>query len=649
MFIVLLNYIDVSDDVIDINTVNKEMTIGQANIAVVQSTIILNNIERKYDDDNTSSIFYASAWYNKRVTIYDTISRQTIFNGRIKGYEADEKQVKVIATNYFKDLLDTTCDYSVNNLTPAEHIYAIMTTVANIPVANIMYGSYLTAVAEQTSLGIKVNVNIEKAKNYDCLHVIQELAKIGCIDIYDNKEVIYMRQWSPYTGVGGYAISKRDIIPGNYKQQYSDANLCNDVLIAYSTGSTIAYYNASYETSIYIYGVTKTMKIPDNTNISTSISDYNIYCTDQSSAEAIATLLLQRYSYLIKTCEIELQPKYNFLQLYDIIDVYQPSGIKEPLQIIRVQNKETSVLLTCIYLNKPKQYVEITRYIEPVTIIKALSKYYNAISLFFTDINDNTLYYEIYFRPADGDWVGTDSLKGISPVKVEKTQCTILKGNYIYTIDGLHAGTEYQFKIIAYDTNGNRSTESNTYIVRTFNVFNYSYENKFNCKGNLLEGITIDVTNQAGGTLPDELNNDWILYDSCVYDSNYYSPNSVYETPLFTSENGFIFISFIVDAGTNKIKWQYRFYDPDELNNDWILYDSCVYDSNYYSPPNIFCATTINSVYGLFTNWSGLHQPADAYYFQCPEGVKGVQFRFIYYSLDWSDSDVIYLNNYQEA
>lgn len=614
MFVVLLNYIDVTDDVIDIQTISKEMAIGATNISATQSTIILNNIEGKYDDDKIDSIFYASGWYNRRIIIYDTEARQTVFNGRIKSYEADEKQATIIATNYFKELLDTICNYTVAGKTPAEHIYAIMTTVANIPTANIMYGSYLTAVAEQTSLGIKVNVAITKEQNYDCLQVIQELAKMSCLDIYDNNEIIYMRQWSAYTGVGGYAIYDRDIIPRTFKQRYSDTNLFNDVLLAYSTGSAITYYNATDTDSIYIYGVTKTLKIPDNTSASTSINDYKIYFKDQASAIAAATLLLQRYSYPLKYCEIELQPKYNFLQIYDTIDLYTTSGNKEPLQIVKIQNKETSVLLTCIYLNKPKQYVEITSDIEPVTIIKAFLTYYNAISLVFMDINDNTLYYEIYFRPADGDWVGTDSLKGISPVKVEKTQCTILKGNYIYTIDGLHAGTEYQFKIIAYDTNGNRSTESNTYIVRTSNVFNYSYENKFNCKGNLLEGITIDVTNQAGGTLPDELNNDWILYDSCVYDSNYYSPNSVYETPLFTSKNGFISFSFIVDAGIDKIKWQYRLY-----NN------------------------------GVFTEWRGLYKPSDAYYIQCPDGTKGIQFRFIFYSRDWSDMDVIYLNNYEEV
>lgn len=614
MLIVLLNYIDVSDDVIDVQTINKEMSIGQASIAVTQSTIILNNIERKYDDDYTNSLFYASGWYNKRITIYDTEIKQTVFNGRIKSYEADDKQARIIATNYFKELLDTTCNYTVADKTPAEHIYAIMTSVANIPISNIMYGSYLTAVAEQTSLGIKVNVAITKEQNYDCLQVIQELAKMSCLDIYDNNEIIYMRQWSAYTGVGGYAIYDRDIIPGTFKQRYSDTNLFNDVLLAYSTGSAITYYNATDTDSIYIYGVTKTLKIPDNTSASTSINDYKIYFKDQASAIAAATLLLQRYSYPLKYCEIELQSKYNFLQIYDTIDIYPTAGSKEPLQIIKVQNKETSTALQCIYLNKPKQIIEISGAIEPVTIIKGFATNYNEISIIFIDVNDTTAYYELYFRPADGDWVGTDSLQGLSPVRYELTNITTAQGNYIITLTGLKAEAEYQFKIIAYDTNGNRSTESNTYIVRTSNVFNYSYENKFNCKGNLLEGITIDVTNQAGGTLPDELNNDWILYDSCKYDSNYYSPNSVYETPLFRSNKGFKFFSWLVDAGLNKVKWQYRFYHD-----------------------------------GIFSDWSGLHQPADAFYFQCPDGTKGVQFRFVFYSISWNDTDTIYLNTYQEV
>lgn len=614
MYIVLLNYIDVTEDVIDIQTISKEMSIGNTNISATQSTIILNNIEGKYDDDKTDSLFYASGWYNRRITIYDTEIKVVVFNGRIKGYEADEKQAKIIATNYFKDMLDTTCEYTASNKTPAEHIYDIMTTVAQLDTSTISYGSYLVAVAEQTSLGIKTDVAVAKENNYDCLHVIQELAKMGCMDIYDNNEVIYMKQWQQYAGVGGYKINETDIIPGTFKQWYSDTNLYNDVLLAYSTGSEIAYYNNYDEISQYVYNITRTLKIPDNTSNSTAISDYRIYYTNQDAAIAAAQLLLDRYSHPLKFCEIELNSKYNYLNINDVIDVYL-SGKKEPLAITKIKNKESTVQLSCVYLNKPKiYYTEETTTLSAVVITKGIATGSDAITILFTDVNETTNYYEIYFRPADGDWTGTDSLNGLSPLVVNLTELETVLGNYSYTLAGLRENAEYQIKIIVYDNANNKSAESNTIIVRTSSQFNYEYENKYNCKGNLISGITIDVQNSENGELPINVNSDWILYDSCEYDTNYYSPNSVYETALYTSESGFISFSFIVDAGIDKIKWQYRLY-----NN------------------------------GIFTEWSGLYKPSDAYYIQCPDGTKGIQFRFIFYSRDWSDMDVIYLNNYQEA
>jgi len=613
MYSVILNYKDITEDVLNINLVTKEMEIGQSVINASQCTVELNNFDRTYDDDLMNSLFYASGWYNKTLSVFDTENNIVVFIGKVKGYEATEKSVKIQATNYFKELLDITCNYSQANLTAPEHIYNIITTVAGLPITTISYVAYINAVTKQQAANIKINVNVTLEANYSCLDVIETLCKMTGLELYEKNNLLIMDSWVAYNGEQGIQIYNEDYIPGTFKQYYDDKLFFNQLVCAYSTGTSIAYHTSSAELSIFQYNITKTQKYPDNNNTSNLLEDYKVYYTNSVSAQNAATLLLQKYSMPLKYCEFTLKPNFSSIQIGDILNLYFSNLYNEPVKVLKIDYKDIKVEIKAMYLNKPHIYYP-TEFEEvyPVDITNIMRLNDTELLFEFTDLNDNVFKYIIYFRPADGDWAGANSLQGISPIEVNADTIETRCGSKYFVLSDLKPLSNYQIKMVSVTNLGTKSDFSNIIELTDKTRITNLYENKFYTKGGLLTGISVDLLNSEYGVLPSQMNDDWTLYGSSYYGEKHYSPNSVYESGLIITENYLKDFSFNVYCdGLNDIKWQYR------INNE--------------------------------SAWSQVRNKDELIYFQCPDNTKSIQFRFIFYSVNWTDSSFIQLKEYNEV
>lgn len=617
MYSVILNYKDITEDVLNINLVTKEMEIGQSVINASQCTVELNNLDRKYDDDVVNSLFYASGWYNKTLSVFDTDNEVVVFIGKVKGYEATEKSAKIQATNYFKELLDITCNYSQANLTAPEHIYNIVTTVAGMMATTINYGAYINAVTKQQAANIKINVNVTLEANYSCLDVIDTLCKMAGLELYEKNNLLIMDSWTVYNGQQGVLIYNEDYIPGTFKQYYDDKLFFNQMVCAYSTGTSIAYHTATSELSVFQYNITKTQKYPDNNMTSDLLEDYKIYYTNATSAQNAAMLLLQKYSMPLKYCEFTLRPDLTSIQIGDILNLHFSDLHNEPVKVLKIDYKDSKIDIKAMYLNKPHTYYEPEyEIVNPVAItsITRLNATELSCELFFqfTDINNDIFKYLVYFRPSDGDWVGTDSLQGLSPIELRAEHINMDPGSKSFVLTGLKPLSDYQIKIVAINIRGVKSDFSNIGELIAKTVITNINENKFYTKGNLFAGISIDLLNSEGGVLPSQMNDDWTLYGSYYYGERFYSPNAVYESGLIMTENALKDFSFsVICAGLTDIKWQYKIND--ELS------------------------------------WSQVHPKDELSYFLCPYNTKTIQFRFIFYSMDWLDTSSVKLLQYNEV
>jgi len=612
MYFVILNYNNIMDDVININTTKKEMEVGQSIITASQCIVELNNINGKYDDDLPNSNFYSSNWYNKLLYIVDIKNKITVFSGKVKKYEANEKTAKIYATNFFKDLLDITCSYTRTNLTAPEHIYNIITNVAGLPSSIIDYGAYINALTIQQGQNIKININVPLEANYSCLDIIEVLCRMSGLELFENEEKLIMNSWQQYNGQQGIQLYDEHYIPGTFTQYYDDRLFFNQIVCAYSTGAAINYYTATDGASIFQYNVTKTQKLPDNNITSTNLSDYKIYYTNATSAQNAATLLLNKYSMPLKYCEFAISPELTTIKVNDILNLYFGNLQNEPVKVLKVDYKDEMISIKALYLNKPHvYYTPISEIVHPVEITSILRLDNTSILFTFTDVNENTSKYIIYFRPVDGDWHGTNSLQGLSPIEKNSDSIDTRYGEKYFILSGLKPLSSYQIKILAITNSGTKSDFSNK--VTVFNTyFDTNYENKYYVKGTLATGIMLDVLNSNNGYLPNQINDDWVLYSSCYYGEKYYSPNAVYETPMMIAEKYFKYFSFnYYCPGQNNIKWQYR------INGD--------------------------------TRWSMLHDKDEIVYFTCPNNTKSIQFRFIFYSVNWTDEVYIYLRKYSEV
>lgn len=574
--------------------------------------LTLDNVDKtKYDDRYPGSFFYATDWYGDIVELYDNDLEEFIFKGTLTNLLANDGagELDIEASNYLVNLKDKTCIYSNNSdKTPSAIIYELLTDSdnGNIDASNIVFSGFQNAINIQDANSVYYNVNFDAENNKNVMDVINELCRITQCHVYSKKNLIYLYQWTEYNGEIGTEIAGRHLVTKTFKQFYDDSNIYNSYNVAYDNSGTVNYSEDNDATSISTYGE-RVFKIPDDDVDSTSSSAFNILCRNQTGADYVGDLALNRLKNQKKLFTLTVVDSLNTLQLGDQIDLNFDNFVREPGEIIeREYNRDKrEIKFKGEFSNLPVNYY--SRDTEPPQspeLISAIPSGNGAVTLKWTKSTESDfLGYKVYLTATPGMWYQEECNLGKSPIDLKIDQLT--EDGYIFNdFSQLNPGTQYYFKVTAYDTSFNESDDSNVKSATTWNTSD-GYFNLYRCSGNIVSNVGLDEDNNEGGTVLST----WNLYNSTIlYDGNsFYSPCSVFESGLNYNESGMTLISWKGTGDSNDIKFQYRSSDDKIAWSDW--------------------SNEVDAIGNKQVNFSN----------------KYIHFRFIFESSLWTDLDNFYV------
>lgn len=127
-------------------------------------------------------------------------------------------------------------------------------------------------------------------------------------------------------------------------------------------------------------------------------------------------------------------------------------------------------------------------------------------------------------------------------------------------------------------------------------------ENVYYLQGSESTGLTLDMTNAEGGTVPQ----DWTLYGELLYGNGFYQPAGFYQSPKYYEDDGFFILRFTGTGDAGDITYQYR------VSDDGIEWDAWT--------------AGVDAVGVVIVPLTGQQY---------------LQYRFIFHSSLWSDTDSI--------
>lgn len=570
-------------------------------IAATMDIVLDNTDPEVFSDLYTTGLFFGTDWYQQPVTVYDNEQQIYTWTGRLKNIKENwrNKTVTCQSTNYVRDMADTVCNHtSTSNTTPAEHIYDILidTDMIGIPTAEINYDGFQNAINIQTDNTAYVDMRFTKEKNKKCLSVIKELCRMCQMNIYtDGNNKISLYQYEEWDGILGFNVKDKDIISKTYQHWYDQKNIYNDVIVYYDSSGTATAYPTSNAASQTNYGVRQFL-VPDR-NVDTTSASNNILFKNVDGAEWAGDLAITRYGTIKKKFNLSLQNSYKFLTLADQIDLSFDPLVREPAQIIKLdydRNKER-VNVECEYLNTPNQvFVRDTDPPVSPELIEALPGFNNVSVVWTINSESDFAGYYIYFTATPGEWESEYCNLGRSPINIKNPDINEDFYNMV-TLYELNPGTEFFFKVTAYDTSFNESADSNVLSA----IPSDEAVTQYMCQGNVYDSITLDSSNAAGGSVISGT----LTYDDSTYDDGVYTYTAYFESMEYYNASGHTAVSWKANGDASDILYQYRTSADAVTWEDWSTLADAIGDK----------VQAVTSVY--------------------------FQIRFIFYSDLWTDTD----------
>ncbi len=597
----------------------SEISVDFNGAALIAATmdIVLNDLDKTaYNPLYTGSLFFGVAWYNKWVTIYDNDAGHYMWKGRIKNVESDwgRNELKVTTTNFVQDMIDAVCEYSNDSdKTGAEIIYELLTEHLEIDETYIKYSGFQNAINIQDDNSAYLTVEIEKSDNKSIKSVIEKICRLTVCEFYDDNNIIHIDQYADWNGILGEPIKHKDIQPNTFRFYSDDTYIYNEYKIAYDSGGSIAYVEDEDSTSQSAYGITRPFLEPDEKTDAASSSDLLIIYRNSTGATWAGDLVLSKFKNTKYFCDFYLVNKnkrFSYLPVNTQLDLdfYEPF-IREPVRIkSRIHDRDAeSVFVKAEFLNLPvNKYSRDTTPPSPPEIICAIPNEDGTVILRWTK-NPETDHvgYLLYFTVSPGEWESEFSDLGMSPVDIKNPSMS--PDGYCYTeISELSNNTRYFFKMRSYDTSYNESVFSNTVSC----VPRDEDDNIYRLTGNIITGLTLDITNPTAGTVPDDFTTYADLDDPGPYDDI----TAVYVSPILYSDRGFTYLTYMGAGDPGDIQMQYRTSTDGTTWSAW---------------------STKQNAIGL-----GSITPAGAKYFQ---------YRAVFYSSYYTDSDKFYVKSLEEA
>jgi len=570
--------------------------------------LLTNSDPTIYDDRYSGSLFFGTSFFGDIVSVFDNDINRYTFEGKLKDIPIKEQKqtIKLVATNYIDDLAKRTCIYSnAINKTIAEIIYEILTDVGGIPASNIVYAGFQNAINIQAANTAYINIDYDANTKKSCIAVVNELLRISQCHVYTYQNLIYMYQWQPWGGQFGTDLKKKNVITKSYEHFYSQKDIVNYYRIGYDNAGTIAWESDSDAESIARFGERR-FDVPNQKVDSTTSTDFKIHFRNQAGAAWAGDLAIERYKNIQKFCEMVIGSEMEFVPVADQLDLRFTPFVGEPVQIVeREYDKDKDIItVKALFLNTPEVYY--VRDSEPPAapeLVSAIPLEDGGILLKWTESQEaDWLGYKVYFSSSPGEWEVESCNFGRSGIDRKITQQT--PDGYIYEIIyQLNIGTEYSFYVASYDTSFNESGPSN--IEKAIPFLDTVDFNMYRCQGNIYSAITLDLNNTLSGSVPDGFNK---YSDGDDYGSKDYQPAAFYESGQYYDEDGFTLFSFRGQADPGDITYQYRTSDDDITYTAWTAEADAIGNVD----------VTLSSV-------------------------KYFQYRFIFRSTNWGDTDSIYL------
>lgn len=550
-------------------------------IIAMAINVTLLNYEGIYNRYTDGSIFYNNEFYNKELIVYDEDTNMYVFIGRIKNIEYDENTVTIFATNYIKDIADKQLYYlSTAQVTPAEHIYKILTENVGMEPIYINKTSFDLAISQQSAASCYCDVQVTLEQNLNCLQVIEELLKLCACELYYYNNLISIYSFEVYNGIGGLRIEE---------YQMSDVKLSTEIKvyngysIAYKSGTTIAYQSTDYsnlaklEISRERFGE-KYLIIPEQKPETTVSSEIPVLLQSANAAKYCGNVNIDRYCGGLHLIEFVMD--YDYIQLItmnDIILVNYKDLIYEPCRVKAIERyvQSKTIRLYCELCNYPNlDYARDTT--RPATIeildIIQISNYEANIIMSYTN-EDNIFGIEIAFSKNNLDYESEYLSEGGTPLLI--TNYTLKDGNIYIKIHGFEF-TTYYFKARQIKTNMVSGYYSDVFVytfenqlITINNAFNTNYNGQY---------IYYDATNPKNGERTLQDYNVFVAKYGYVYGtydvSNYYCLNycfcgKMHITLQYNSNKQYCEIKMELDE--NNIVY---IYNP--IKDEIILYDhSC--------------------------------------------------------------------------
>ena len=329
--IVDINDITIPDeDIVEYGKAEQSVEFAGQKLIAATLRITLDDSSREaYNMFYTGSLFYGTSWYNDIIRIYDSVSGEYTWIGRIKKVEIkwDDGKIFIESTNYIQDLVDTTCEYdnTASPESPAEVIYNILTDLIGIPESSIRNAGFENAINVQTANSVLVSVKFSKEHGKNCLAIIQELLRISSCFLFTQENIIHLWQFEVWNGeLGYYIIHDDNIIADSLEIRTIDDQLFNDYKIAYKNGTYVGFVTGDDTASQTAYRVTKTFTVPDELPDSTECGDYRILLTDDEGAAWCGDLALTRcknIQYEIEFILDNIDGTFDYLQINTQLDV----------------------------------------------------------------------------------------------------------------------------------------------------------------------------------------------------------------------------------------------------------------------------------------------------------------------------------------
>ncbi|MGL4369134.1 MAG: hypothetical protein ACRCUT_05605, partial [Spirochaetota bacterium] len=403
-------------------------------------------------------------------------------------------------------------------------VYAILTDPAglNISYDQIRTFDFQQAISYQEQNNLFVRINYTKTHNVKCINVINELLNISLCSLTSINNTIGLYQWRPWIDENGQVIDKSIMMPGTYSQEYDDSDVVNNYTIEYYSAGSIATATGSDEDSIAKYG-DRPVVIPSSSVSTKTVDNYRILIQSAAAAAFVGSAHIARYKERVLICALTVtEEARDLVHVNSDIFLTYDRYVAEPIKITEYKAGTTGLIqLKGIFLNKPFGISRIVSAPDAPMLYAAYGIGDGVCRVFL-----NTVFaaagYKLYLN--------SGSSADIIDKKITHS------ADMVYFDIEIEPLVVYTIQMSCYSKQLVESGKSNPVSAITHAMADIS--NRYRAKGNFTTGISLDIGNSAGGTLPIDVVVAYGRYGGFKYGRNTYQPCAVYESEVIGIGSG---------------------------------------------------------------------------------------------------------------